>query len=357
MGESAFMKQSSPYGLSLSLLVALLVTAAASGCGGSKHIRMYSYAENLPPVHAIVILQPDFYFRGMESYQAYEKWMDLAHQLSDKTDLVVIGPDEVRVLVTGVVTSLSHETDVLTVLKRYGIKPQNTIALKVMLTESWQQVQSVISNKEKSRAGRAEFESELSFCADAFQVDTSHPVFSLTETVTLKLVHSPNESDARPAITSFAAANYDRLISVLKRDFDAAGRSTDPRGATVMENPLECKKYRYQTMPTLEESLAQKDEIEQDAALRGRVTYRFPTLERGLIRKLFKGGSGLLVAGAEACSALRPDDRILKADGLGLTREYQFSRAISAAVAAQRAVSLEVLRDGKTVTVEYRCSE
>jgi len=95
----------------------VLLALVSTACGGALKVKEYTFCKEAPPVDAIVILHPDFYFRGMESHQVYEKWMDLAHRLTKRTGVVVIAPDEYTTLTDGMVTNLAYETDLATVLK------------------------------------------------------------------------------------------------------------------------------------------------------------------------------------------------------------------------------------------------
>lgn len=338
----------------MGLMLAVFLSIAS--CGGGHEIKKYSYAAQMPEVKAIVILQPEFYFRQMQSYQVFAKWMDFAHMIGSRTGAIVVGPDEVRVLVEGVVTSLAHETNVLTLLKKYGVKPENAVAIKFQLTESWQQVQSVISNEKSSQVGRVQFDSDFAFSGDVFRVDTSHPLFSVSHAVSQTISVSPTEGDSRPEITQYAKLNYAKVLGYLVRQFGVPDAPVGEPAVTLVENPLEALDYQYQTLPVLKDILEQKDEIERDAAIRSLITYRHPDLDRGHVRTLTKQREGILVTSAQGCSGLQAGDRVVKAAGDEVRRTYQFERAVRGALATGKQLSLDVVRDGSTVSVDYRCS-
>jgi hypothetical protein len=337
-----------------SLLLPLLVVAA---CGSGLKIQKYSFAAKTPPVQAVVVLPPDFYFRGMQAYQVYEKWMDFVHLLADESDVVILAPDEFKVLVSGPITSLAHETDIVTQLKRYGVSLDNAVAVKLSLTESWQQASSVVSATETtSHAGRSDYESEVEFSADVFHVGTNNPILTLSRKRDLKGGLDPTDSDARPDITQFGRDNMKALLGVLGRDFILTKKSAAAPGLNiaVADNALESLWYRWGELATLDSLLAQKDDMERDAALRGRVSYRYPTLDRSQLRAFLKYKSGLPVLEAPADSGLKAGDRIIKADGKEIQREYQLRREVRAQAAIASPLDLEVLRDDQTVTVTLR---
>ena len=334
-----------------------IVTAVLclSACGGSLKVKEYSFCREAPRVDAIVILHPEFYFRGMESHQVYEKWMDVAHRLADGTGAVVIAPDEYTTLTTGMVTDLAYETDVATVLKPYGVSVDNTVAVRLMLVESWQEVQKVVTKKDKRRVSRPEFESEMKFTADVYHVGTSRPLLTYADGSSGTVYDEPNEADPRPEITSFAVRNYNGLIGALKSKLKVRGRVEAPFTLTLAENPLESLDYRYQTLPPLKTTLEKRDELERDAVIRARITYRYPTLERGAVRRLQGGTKGLLVTSASPCTNLKAGDEILEAGGIAMRREYHLRSVLSRTSSSAQPVKLKVLRDGSAATITVNC--
>ncbi len=333
----------------------VLLALVSTACGGALKVKEYTFCKEAPPVDAIVILHPDFYFRGMESHQVYEKWMDLAHRLTKRTGVVVIAPDEYTTLTDGMVTNLAYETDLATVLKPYGLKVENTIALRLMLVESWQEVQKVVTKKDKKRASRAEFESEMKFTADVYHVGTSQPLLTYADGVSGTVYDEPDEADPRPEITSFALRNYNGLIQALQSKLKVRSRAGSAVKLGLAENPLESLDYQYQTLPPLRKTLEKKDDLERDAVIRARITYRYPTLERGAVRKLQAGTKGVLVTGAAPCTNLKPGDVILEADGVPIRREYHLRGLPAFTAAAPGAPTLKVLRESSTVTIVVEC--
>lgn len=335
----------------------LLGALFAASCGGGIVYKKFSYAEKVKRVKALVIVQPDLAFRGMQAHQVFERWMDFMHKLSRETDLILIGPDEYRVLTSGVVTDLIHETDLATQLKKYGVSPQETVAVKVMLLESWQQVQSVVSNRDKSRRGISEYDSEIEFSADAYLVSNSKPLFSIAHRVSETLFALPGECDPRPEITTFADEHYALLIDKLVDELGA--RKIDPGKTqwpvTALETPREALDYRYQALTPLKISLEEMDEMDKDVVLNGRVCYRHPNLDRGASRALLRMNDGLYVQKAETCSGLESGDWLLKAGGADVKRTYQVLRAVRGFATTGTALEFEVKRKGNVRTVTYSC--
>jgi len=336
------------------LLAGSLLVAVLASCGGLD-VQRYSYAEKVGRVKAVVLLPTEFYFRGMESYQAFERWMDCARMFSRHTDLTVIGPDEVRILTSGVVSNLLQETNLVTVLKRYNLEPEEVVAVTLMLTESWQQAQSLITHdKTGKKRSRAQFESDFRFGAEAYHVGSSQPIFSMSHLMSQTVVSLASENDKRPELTAYAKGHFASVLKLLVDDFNVK-RVPQREDLVVLDSLKEEMSYRYQNRKSLEESMAEKDEIERDASIRARVSFRYPGLERGARRKLMRLEEGLLVQKAPDCSNLREGDMVLSINGEALSREYQLERGLEASASRGETPKLQVKRGAETVEVSFDC--
>ena len=341
-----------------SFRAAVLLAAAAvaaAGCAQSIQVQEYEYTRSVPEVRAVVLLAPDTSFRGMASYQVYEKWMDLAHALESRFGVVVVGADEMRFTSASSVTDLARETNLAELLRRYGVLADNAIAVRLNLTESWQEVFRLVTQKEQARSSLREFDSELQLTLDVYHVGTSKPVLSVSNRFEGVLWDEPDEVDARPEVTRFVREAERRLLEELQARFVFSRLAPEAMSVQVWENPAECMKYKYQALPSAEESMAQVDAIEVDAFRRGRIVYRYPDLDRGGIRGLMGRPAGVLVGAGSACCPLQAGDFVVSADGRPVTREYQLRREIGAAVAPGAAVSLGVVR-GEAQEVQVSCA-
>lgn len=332
-----------------SVFVFLLVTC----CGGSFLSQEYEYLPQVKKVDAIVLLHPSFYFRGMKSHQVYERWMTLADDLARNTGALIIGPDEYRTMTTGMLTDLAHETDVPVTLKRYGISAENAVAIRLTLTESWQEVERTVSGKGKSYKGRGEFRSDVEFVADVYHLATSKPLLTAKNSFSGVLRGDARPGDAHPGMTRFAAESYHYLTVRLASHFEfpALPPTVDVRG---LANPLEVENYRHEKLPSFGEELARKDEMDRDAMRVNRILFRYPEILRGQRRLLQKGLHGILVQRAARCTGLKEGDFVVAADAAKVTREYHLN-GIRLLLAAGRQVTFEVLRGKNREKVTTRC--
>jgi hypothetical protein len=336
----------------LNLLV--LFTVLVSACSGAFVSEEYEYLPKVKRVDAFVLLHPAFYFRGMKSHDVYERWMMLADELAEKTGVVVIGPDEYRTMTSGMVTDLARETDVAVTLKKFGIDARHAIALRLTLTESWQQLERSVSGRGKSYKGRGSFRSDVEFTADAYHVETSKPLLTAKNSYSGVLPGELRTGDSHPGLTQFATESYDYLLVRLASHFHFP---TLPANANVqgLANPLEVEEYQYEKLATLGEELTKKDEIDQDAMRINRILFRYPLIKRGDRRLLQKGLHGVLVKSAAKCSGLRQGDFLVTANGRKVSREYHLN-GVRMWFKQGKAVVFELLRDQKRVKVTSSCS-
>jgi hypothetical protein len=337
-------------------LLTLATCLAMAACGHGKSVKRYEYLKEAPSVQAVVILQPECYFRNMASYQVYQTWNDLAAEFTRQTGVVVIGPDEYRVLVKGLLTNLSQETDIEVVLRRYGIKPQNAIAVRMTLTESWQQGERAIVNEDGSRGLAAEFKSKFEYSADVYHVYTSRPLLSLAEEHNVRGLQLPTSADARPELTEFARSSYRGLVELLSTEMKLAtgGPLAD---LEVLESPGPTIAYAFQDLQPLAVKLEQLDALERDARIQGLIEHRAPVLSRDLMRKALQAEAGLLVTRAGSCTKLQAGDLIVQVNGEAVTRPYQLFRGAIGATNSGNPLTLRVRRGSEELQAVYSCLE
>jgi len=327
-----------------SKLFLTLIATGMCACSGSARLETYSSAKKLAPVKAVVLLAPDMFFRGMKAHDVFEKWSDLADLLASSAGLVVVGPDEFHILTSHAVSDLVHETDVGLVLGRYGIDPENALALKLTLTEAWQQASSEVSNQRGGHAARAAYESELQFAAEVYHVASTAPVFAFSDSERLTTWDSPSASDPRPELTRFALDCYQQVLASMLK-LPVPGPSKVPPWAVVVQSPYEAARFAFGELPALVDALSSMDEVDREAALNARLDYRHPSLPRPAVKSLLT-----LPAGVYVLSSTKPElhagDIILKASGIDLNREYQAARFLRSTP-----LVLEVVRDGSPVTI------
>ncbi len=323
-------------------------------CGPGRSVKRYEYLNNVPAAKAVVILQPECYFRNMASYQVYQTWNDLAQEFTRRTGMVVIGPDEYRVLVKGLLTNLVQETDLEVVLGRYGLKPEEAIAIRMTLTESWQQGERAIVNEDGTRGLAAEFESKFEYSADVYHVATSRPLLSITKEHEVRGLQLPTSADARPELTGFARESYRDLVTQLQEEMTIAPGSP-LANLKVLESPGPTIEYAFQDLQPLCVKLEQLDALEKDATIQGLIEYRVPTLTRALMRKALKADKGLLVIQSAPCSNLQSGDLILRANGEEIWRPYQLTRSALGALNLGKPLALRFRRGGEELQGVYSC--
>lgn len=338
------------------ITLGLFCSLMLAGCGSGLSVKKYEYLSKAPAVRAVVILQPECYFRNMASYQVYQTWNDLAREFTQRSGVIIIGPDEYRVLVKGLLTNLVQETDLEVVLARYGVKPDEAVAIRTTLTESWQQAERAIINEDGSRGLAAEFESKFEFGADVYHVGTSRPLLSLVKNHEVRGSQLPTSSDARPEFTQFARSSYGSLVEQLLVEMKLASGSV-LGGISVLESPLQAIEYAFQELPPLSVKLEQLDEMDRDARVQGLIEHRAPSLERGLLRQALKAEPGLLVTVAPGCSNLQAGDLLLQADGEVIFRPYQLLRSAWAALRSGKPLALRFRRGAEEFQSIYSCGE
>ncbi len=334
--------------------MAALVLLTCAACGGTPEVKRYAFLDKVPAVKAVVILHPELYFRGMTSPQVYQKWMDLAAEVGSRTRLLVIGPDEYRVMVNGVLTNLAQETDLRSVLRAYGVEPEEAVAVRLSITESWQQVLRTVTKKDGTKGQRSEFDSRFAYEADVYHVGTSRPLLSLDLQHKYRGEALPTGADARPELTAFARESHARLVSLLVEHLDVGGRSDHPR-LTVVPSPADAVAYAYQELNPLRIALDQKDSMERDATVDGLVGYWAPELDRGHRRTLRTAGTGLLVVSAEGCTNMQPGDFIVQAGGEPAVRPYQLVRAFHASRHLGNPLAIRFRRGNHEFQAVYEC--
>lgn len=344
------MTKSVKAGTFLTMALCLLFVA----CGPGRSVKRYRYLPKAPAARAVVILQPECYFRNMSSYQVYQTWNDLAQEFAARRGLVVIGPDEYRVLVKGVLTNLVQETDLEVVLGRYGIKPEEAIAVRLTVTEAWQQAERAIVNEDGTRGLAAEFESRFEFSADVYHVASSQPLLSLSKEHEVRGQQLPTSADARPEFTAFATGSYRELVAQLAADMSLA-RGSLLAEVAVVESPGPTINYAFQELQPLSVKLDQLDELETDAKVQGLIEYRAPKLSRALLRTLSKARTGLLVTRAAPCTNMQSGDLILKANGEDVTRPYQLLRSALAAANDAKPLAILFRRGSDQFQAVYSC--
>ena len=335
-------------------LLLFIILALATACGPSLQVKKFEASKKLPRIDAVVILYPDMYFRGMETYQVYEKWTDLALLMVQELGLTVIGPDEYRIMVDGVITSMVQETDLVSLLKKRGLKPENTLALKLTLTESWQQVQRALTKKDDVRKSSAEFESKMEFSMDVYHVATNSPVLSMSKIVEETILALPSEYDSRPEITAFANANFQVLLQMFKEDLGI--RTKGARANIPLYQPgQDLIDFKIQSLPDLRAKFEQLDDMEKDAFVQARIGYRHGELERGIRRTLQRGGPGLLVGSADECTGLKPGDWVIAIIGEETIRLHRFWLFYDGARRLKQSIVYKVLREGTESEVTDAC--
>ena len=341
------------------LVLAMLSMTLLSACSASLTIETFPAAEETKPVKAVVLLPPDFYYRGMQAFHVYEKWMDLARLIALHTNAVAFGPDEVRILASQV-DDLLHDTDIRSTLKPYNIDPSEVVAVKIDLFESWQEGQSLVRHEKVVGVyiGKKVLESDLRISLTVYQIESTRPV------VAVKSRFEPDDDDpipsagdSRPELTRFARDASAELLRYMGADLKLLTYSADPiQQEEFIENPLESLPYRHDKLPPLADLLAKMDDLDRDVALRARIDYRYPNLDREAVRAIMDGLSGLYVLNPRPCSNLQVGDIVRTANGRVVTREYQIEREVAFSRASRSPMKLAVLRDGQTIQVDYGCT-
>jgi hypothetical protein len=338
------------------ILTALTIVATLWGCGHGKGIERYEYLAKAPAVKAVVLLQPEFYFRNMQPYQVYQKWSDLARRFAQRTGVVLVAPDEYRVLVKGVLTNLAQETDLRTVLDGYGLEVEQAVAIRLALTESWQQEERSIVSEDGTRGLATEFKSQFECSADVYHVGTSRPLFSLTKQHKYRGAQLPSGADARPELTQFANECYDALLSVLMDEMTVAAGPRE-RGLAVVESPMSAMTFQLPEMAPLTVKLEQLDAIEADAVILSLIEYQSSPAPRLAVRNACAAREGLVVTSAAACSNLQVGDQILSVGSKPVHRAYQLGNEVQRARGTGRPVTIRFKRGKEEFQAVYGCDE
>jgi hypothetical protein len=338
------------------IFTVVMAAALIWGCGPGREITRYEYLPKAPAVKAVVLLQPEFYFRNMQPYQVYQKWSDLATRFSQRTGVVIVAPDEYRVLVKGVLTNLAQETDLRAVLDGYGVEVENAIAIRFALTESWQQEERAIVSEDGTRGLTTEFRSQFECSGDVYHVGTSRPLLSLTGEHKYRGAQLPSGADARPELTQFANECYGALLAIVTNEMEVSSGPAAP-GVAVVESPVPAMSYELPEMAPLTVKLDQLDAIETDAIVLSLIEYQAANLPRLAVRIACAAQQGLVVTAASTCANLQVGDHILQVGSTPVNRVYQLGNEILRARGRQIPVSIRFKRGSEEFQAVYDCSE
>lgn len=330
-------------------LVGVALTALAA-CAGSARLQTYPASRTLPEVKAVVLLPPEIFFRGMKAYQVFEKWIDLADALTARSGVVVVGPDEFNVITSQAVTDLAHETNIPAVLGKFGIDSDNALALKLTLTEAWQEGSCEISSEHGAKMVGTPYESEFMLSAEVYHVSTTAPVLTFSDSLRLTTWDSPSAADPRPDITRFSRECYNRILNALASlpgfpPPPPAPAADRPRLVTA-QSPREALRFAYRDLKPLIDLFHGMDEMDRDATLNARIEYRNPHLPRPVARALMELPAGVYIISAHIPELL-PGDIVVQSNRGPINRDYQLVRALRTAP-----IRLEVLRNNTRVYVE-----
>ena len=335
--------------------LALLLCLELAACGSAPTVVYRTKPTEFGEVKAVILLPGEYFFRGIGAENIFEKWVDVAHLLTERFGVMVVGPDEYRITVQGPLGSPQEQTTLTPLIRSLRLKPEDVVLLRIRMVEDWQEQGGSKSATGAELRARTARESRATFSAELTSYATG-AVLAEYDSGRLPLsMVSGDDADARPDITALFREQLVYFLGDLSAHYKLAEWPPEKKAAwpVLRENPLEAGEAETLELPSLKKRLLTADEFTRDAALRSLVEYRHPGMDRGMARAMVRTGTlGLYVESAAPCWGLQGGDVITGVNGDALRREYQLLRAWLAGGGALR---LLVERSGASVYVESQC--
>jgi hypothetical protein len=306
----------------------VLTVASLLGCAPSSVL--LKPAEPLTAAWAIGVYPVTFRF-PVSPYESFVRGRALADQLSRKTNLVIYGPGEFRVI--NVDDDDARHGSTLTSAVRYGEHrpPEGLYAVRVIVNRLIQQSEGALMTDTEGRVRgivHASATEDVTVREELLSVTTHGVIAEIEQKVKVDMLKTAGGEDPFPDITALSSQMLDLLIKTAGLP---ANRKPSTAGLVTVPVLFPALNHSANEATSLQSELSKLDAIDVEARTRALMRRADPTASRARQRLYQAHVVGLVVTqvSGSAGAGLQPDDLILTVDYEPVFGQYALERHLA----------------------------
>jgi hypothetical protein len=333
----------------------LVALAVLVGCSPGFEIRRLHAFDRKPRIEAIVVLAPEFRFRGETPDNIYLRQMDLVELLRESTSVAVIDATEVYTFVPGSPRFPLRETNITEILSDLGIGSESVLVFRPTLIESWQEGSTVTAQNEAVASREPLYSSSMIFQMEVTRLSDDLRLLSVSARREFRRARLATEFDENPNVTEFLADVFARIVDRVTDEYRLGRPGPSAAQWALIDSPAYALGL-CSAADAVHLDLAPADDLAREAALNRITLRRSPGLTPEMRRVVVQSRSGIVVQRAPECSFLAPEDVIVSVDGRNVVGTHQLERSLRH-LGRSEGRTLGIIRGGeyREFTLEPAC--
>jgi len=326
--------------------VVLVGLAVLVGCSPGFEIRRHHSFGRKPYMEAIVVLAPEYRFRGETPDNIYLRQMELVDMLRKSTSAAVIDATEVYSFVPGTPRFPLRETNITEILSVF----------RPTLIESWQEGSTVTAQHEVVASKEPLYSSSMIFQMEVSRLSDDLRLLSVRARREFRRAQLPTEFDENPNVTEFLQDVYARIVDRVTDEYRLGSPGRGANQWVLIDSPAYALGL-CSAPDAVHLELVPADDLARETTLNRISLRRTPSLTAEMRRFVVRAGNGIVVQAAPECSSLAPEDTIVSVDGRSIVGVHQLERSLRY-LGRSEGRTVGFIRQGeyREVTLDPACS-